>query len=203
MTPPSPPLEKLEIFGWPFDLKSTLNSGQVFHWTPWQDGFVGLIENEPVYLAQPEKDTLLCSTGFAEKARRYLGLDHPILQISVTYPTMDIVLNHAISYCPGLRLIRQPKWECLATFITSSLKQVPHIRRISLTLREKFGRRVEAPGLPALFTYPSPKSLAEAGEAALRECGLGSAEQTREWIEAFSEILVCPPEVELLRVDGA
>jgi hypothetical protein len=36
-----------------------------------------------------------------------------------------------------------------------------------------------------------------------RECGLGSAEKTREWIEDFSEILVCPPEVELLRVDGA
>jgi hypothetical protein len=35
-----------------------------------------------------------------------------------------------------------------------------------------------------------------------RECGLGSAEETREWIEDFSEILVCPPEVELLRVDG-
>lgn len=33
-----------------------------------------------------------------------------------------------------------------------------------------------------------------------RECGLGSTEQTREWIEDFSEILVCPPEVELLRV---
>lgn len=36
-----------------------------------------------------------------------------------------------------------------------------------------------------------------------RECGLGSAEKTREWIEDFSEILVCPPEVKLLRVDGA
>lgn len=36
---------------------------------------------------------------------------------------------------------------------------------------------------------------------AFRESGLGSAEGTREWIEEFSEILVCPPEVELLRID--
>jgi hypothetical protein len=34
-----------------------------------------------------------------------------------------------------------------------------------------------------------------------RECGFGSAEETRDWMEDFSEILVCPPEVELLRID--
>lgn len=38
---------------------------------------------------------------------------------------------------------------------------------------------------------------------AFRESGLGSAQGTREWIEEFSEILACPPEVELFRIDGA
>lgn len=45
------------------------------------------------------------------------------------------------------------------------------------------------------------------GEAALQfEVELAQLDQLesfREWIEDFSEILVCPPEVELLRVDGA
>jgi hypothetical protein len=36
-----------------------------------------------------------------------------------------------------------------------------------------------------------------------RERGMGSDEQTGDWMHAFSEILICPPEVELLRVDEA
>ena len=34
-----------------------------------------------------------------------------------------------------------------------------------------------------------------------RERGLGSSRETGDWMHAFSEILTCPPEVELLRVE--
>ncbi|HWI14166.1 MAG TPA: hypothetical protein VNT02_07925 [Burkholderiales bacterium] len=34
-----------------------------------------------------------------------------------------------------------------------------------------------------------------------RERGVQSDEETARWMHAFSEILVCPPEVELLRVE--
>jgi N-glycosylase/DNA lyase len=108
-----------------------------------------------------------------ERAWRYLGLDHDLKAITATFPAGDAVLERAMAWCPGLRLLRQPYWECLATFITSSLKQVPHIRRISLTLRERFGQPVVSPGLPVQHTYPDPEALAAAGETALRECGLG------------------------------
>ena len=195
-----PSVERLELSGWPFDLAASLNSGQVFHWTPWMNGFAGTIGDEAVYLEQPDSESLLVSTGFTEKAGRYLGLDHPILQISRTFPAMDIMLNRAISYCRGIRLLRQPSWECLATFITSSLKQVPHIRQISLRLRERFGRRVDAPGLPPVYTYPAPETLAEAGETALRECGLGyraaflhrAAEDVASGVFRMSEISSLP-----------
>jgi hypothetical protein len=36
---------------------------------------------------------------------------------------------------------------------------------------------------------------------AFRDHGMGSNEATGDWMEAFSEILTCPPEVQLLRVD--
>ncbi len=81
-------------------------------------------------------------------------------------------MNAARDFCRGLRIIRQPKWECLATFICSSMKQVAHIRQISLTLRKRFGepRRV---GNHVVYTFPSPQRIAEASESALRECALG------------------------------
>ena len=35
-----------------------------------------------------------------------------------------------------------------------------------------------------------------------RKSAVGSAEETGNWMHAFSEILVAPPEVEILRLDG-
>lgn len=167
------PVENISLPEWPFDLAATLGSGQVFHWHEWEDGFAGVIGAQPVFLAQPDPRTLLCSAGMADTALRYLGLQDDMDQIAATFPANDAVLRRAILWCPGLRLLHQPHWECLATFITSSLKQVPHIRRISLTLRERFGEPVTAQGLPLQYAYPTPASLAAAGESALRECGLG------------------------------
>jgi N-glycosylase/DNA lyase len=171
---PSPAgLSVIALPPWPFDLAATLNSGQVFHWQEWNGGFVGLIGDQPILLQQPDARTLLCPGGKEKAAMQYLGLDHDLTTISSAFPANDLALARALAWCPGLRLIRQPKWECLATFITSSLKQVAHIRQMSLALRRRFGTPVIARGLPIQYSYPTAEAIAAAGEPALRECGLG------------------------------
>lgn len=165
--------DSIPLDGWPFSLEATLESGQVFHWHRHGEGWAGLIGSEPVWIAQPAAGHLICTAGRGELVRSYLGLDHDLTAITAGFPAGDAPLAAAMGWCPGLRIIRQPEWECLATFITSSLKQVPHIRKISLTLRSRFGQAVPAPGLPDQWAYPTPGALAAAGEAALRECGLG------------------------------
>src|SRR5207237_2708456 len=70
----------------------------------------------------------------------YFALDHPLDEICATFPK-DAAMGTARNFCRGLRIIRQPKWECLATFICSSMKQVAHIRQISHALRKRFGDR--------------------------------------------------------------
>ena len=157
-----------------FDLAATLDSGQVFHWHRVGTVFWGTIGTTAVTVQQPDSNTLLLSEGSADLVKRYLGLDHDLAAIRRTLPKRDKPLQQALKFAPGLRIMHQPKWECLATFITSSLKQVPHIRKISLTLRERYGEAVAAePGAPAMRAYPTPQALSQAGEKALRECGLG------------------------------
>jgi N-glycosylase/DNA lyase len=78
----------------------------------------------------------------------------------------------AADFCRGLRIIRQPKWECLATFICSSMKQVAHIRQISLALRQRFGTKSMIYGTH-VYAFPPAQRLARASEAELRECALG------------------------------
>ncbi|MFZ4780417.1 MAG: DNA glycosylase, partial [Terrimicrobiaceae bacterium] len=153
--------------GAPISLDLTLQSGQVFHWDKQADGsWTGLIGDTPVRVSEGN-GFLHIPKGAESLARNYFSLDHPLEEIYAAFPT-DPMSVEALSLCRGLRIIRQPRWECLATFITSSMKQVAHIRSMSLALRKAFGRPTEHG-----YTYPSPASLAASNEQSLRACGLG------------------------------
>ena len=152
------------------DLGKSLNSGQVFHWTQHGTGFVGAIDQEPCYLEQ-SGNQLLSSKGLTAQVRYYLALDHQMDEIHSTFPN-DATLDAAVRYAAGIRILRQPVWECLATFLTSALKQVAHIRSISLLIRERYGRRLEVAGT-SIFSYPGPEVVAGLSLDALRACQLG------------------------------
>src|SRR5213080_5562485 len=159
----------------------TLDSGQVFHWEKAGAGFVGAIGDLAVYLEQ-QKDILKASSsalrldGFKPSSLQrvvshYFALDHQLAEICASFPD-DPAMNAAKQFCRGLRIIRQPKWECLATFICSSMKQVAHIRQISLALRRRLGERRKV-GDHAVYTFPPAQRIARATENDLRECALG------------------------------
>ena len=162
-----------------FDLEKTLDSGQVFHWQKVGDGFVGAIGDLPVYVEQRGEFLKVRDGEAASSPRRslpgivarYFALDHPLAEICDSFPK-DPVMNAARNFCHGLRIIRQPKWECLATFICSSMKQVAHIRQISLALRKRFGEQRKIDD-QLVYTFASPWRLAQASEKELLDCKLG------------------------------
>ncbi len=159
-----------EIAAPEFDLAKTLDSGQVFHWEAFGSGFVGTIGEQAVYVEQ-RRDSLLVTRGKGAAVRHYFALDHPLDAICAAFPG-DAAMCAARDYCRGLRIIRQPEWECLASFITSSMKQVAHIRQMSRALRTRFGEAQRLSGLE-LFSFPSAARLAQTTEQDLRACGLG------------------------------
>src|SRR5947208_245308 len=183
----------LEIRAHDFDLRMTLNSGQVFHWEKVGAGFCGVIGDRAAYVeqrdntlrAKVEDGVVRCrrdkrpgtmarsptAARPAQLVQNYFALDHPLEEICESFPP-DALMNSARAFCSGLRIIRQPKWECLATFICSSMKQVAHIRQISRALRQRFGQRKQICG-GEVFSFPSPDALARTTERELRKCGLG------------------------------
>jgi N-glycosylase/DNA lyase len=153
-----------------FDLEKTLNCGQVFHWEKSGEGFVGAVADKAVYVEQ-RGDQLHFAGVTAKVFARYFSLDHPLAEICQAFPR-DPAMTAARDFCDGLRIIRQPRWECLATFICSSMKQVAHIRQISLALRRRFGGEESIRGI-RVGTFPSAAKLAQTTERGLRECALG------------------------------
>jgi N-glycosylase/DNA lyase len=150
-----------------FDLATTIRSGQVFHWLPQGAGYTGTIGDTPAYVEQ--RGSQLATGADPALVARYFALDHPLPEIYRSFPA-DPAMAAALEYCRGMRIIRQPAWECLATFITSSMKQVAHIAQISHTLRTRYGLPL-ADG--RTFTYPTPARIASLREQDLRACALG------------------------------
>jgi N-glycosylase/DNA lyase len=159
-----------------YDLATTITSGQVFRWQSHEQCWVGVIGTHWVHL-RSELDSITAQTAVPvadwDWLARYLQLHVDIREVARKFPD-DEPMRAAVAACQGLRLLRQDPWECLASFILSSTKQIVQIRQIITLLCERYGKPLAVvPGWPRASAFPSPASLASATEADLRACKMG------------------------------
>jgi N-glycosylase/DNA lyase len=159
-----------------YDLAATLESGQAFRWKWLDGGWNSVIGNRWVRL---RADEFSITAEAAEPISdwnwftHYFQIDLDLSAVVATFPD-DLPIRAAVSACRGLRLLRQDPWECLASFILSSTKQIVQIRQIVSLLCERFGEPIPAaPQYAPAFAFPSPARLARATEAELRACKMG------------------------------
>jgi N-glycosylase/DNA lyase len=160
-----------------YDLAATLTSGQAFRWQCADDGWEGVVGRHWVRLKQ-EPDGITAQTAAAVRDWRWL--EHhlqsqvPLAEVLAQFPADDPHLQLAVQSCRGLRLLRQDPWECLASFILSSTKQIVQIRQIVAQLCERFGQPVAVPpGHAPAWAFPSASELGRCAEADLRACRMG------------------------------
>ena len=157
-----------------YDLDATFNSGQAFRWQRQHDAWIGVIGRHWVRLAKtPSQLTASCAvpTDDWDWLIKYLQLDVDLDAVLSSFPG-DEPLRAAIGACRGLRLLRQDPWECLASFILSSTKQIVQIQQIVALLCERFGDPIPTLSGSA-FAFPAPQRLAQCSETELRGCKMG------------------------------
>ena len=200
-----------------YDLTATLSSGQVFNWEQTEDGWCGVVSGRWLRLTQ-------ISTGIQVQAaepqsdwtwlKTFLQTDIKLAETLATFPADDKHLQAAVQACPGLRLLRQDPWECLASFILSSTKQIVQIRQIVRLLCERYGEPVATtiPGSLA-YVFPTAEKIASLSEAELRACKMGFRAPYL-WsaarrivageidLRAITKLNITEAQTELLRFDG-
>jgi N-glycosylase/DNA lyase len=159
-----------------YDLGATLNSGQAFRWKCQERGWEGVIGRRWLCLRSDGFSITAEATGPAGDWKwltDYLQTDLDLGAVLGTFPD-DEPMRAAVNSCRGLRLLRQEPWECLASFILSSTKQIVQIRQIVALLCERFGEPIPAgPQCGAAHSFPGPERLACATESELRGCKMG------------------------------
>lgn len=160
-----------------YALAETLASGQAFRWRFLEGGWESVIDGRWVRLVA-EAGGIRASQFTAESSsgwrwlEDYLQVALDFEQVIATFP-QDEHLRKAVASCRGLRLLRQNHWECLASFILSSTKQIVQIQQIVALVCERFGSPVAAPDDHAVFSFPSVQRIASLSEADLRCCKMG------------------------------
>ena len=154
-----------------YDLAATLASGQAFRWYPDADGaWQGVIGRNHLRLRQKqnaiEVQPLTAHPNWPE-VEHYLQTNVDVDAITATFPN-DPPMRAAVNACPGLRLLRQDPWGCLASFILSSTKQIVQIQQIVKAVCECYGDPING-----AFTFPSASKVASLTEAQLRSCKMG------------------------------
>jgi N-glycosylase/DNA lyase len=161
-----------------YDLAATLDSGQVFRWRQDENSWTGVVGNNFARLTQTDGGIVAETSAPIEHLdwlRDFLQVKIDLDAVLKTFPH-DEPMNRAVASCRGLRLLRQEPWECLASFILSSTKQIVQIRQIVSLLCERFGERLAPQPLIStelVYSFPSPEKIASLTEAELRACKMG------------------------------
>ena len=172
----------------PLDLPASLDEGQAFGWTA-PDGendgwWIGTVYGHAVRIRQVHSnddgagllevsahDPDLPNDTAANMVVRYLRLDDDHSRVRHALST-DAVLGEIMARWPGLTLLRQEPWECLASFIISAQCHLPRIKRNMQNLAEACEVSGTAWG-QTVYRVPDPAVVARLGEIELRRIGLG------------------------------
>lgn len=154
----------------PFSLHHTLNCGQVFRWDFREGWWHGIVGDRALKIRQ-EGDTLTWKGADEEFIRAYFQLDLDLPKITGSFDR-DPFIHAAIGRCRGLRLIRQPQWECTISYICATNSNIPMIRKRIELLARALGNKFTFEGKP-YFGFPSPDAIAGCCNATLTECKMG------------------------------
>jgi N-glycosylase/DNA lyase len=159
------------------NLDATLFGGQAFRWRREEGAAVGLVGDRPVRVRLASEGLEVDALdgredGLAQAAARYFdaGRDYGAAERRLL---RDARLREAAPGAAGVRILRQPAFETLVSFVVSANNNIPRISRAVESLARMAGREVAATAGP-FFAFPEPAALAALSvEELRRDANLG------------------------------
>lgn len=189
------------------DLTSTLESGQTFLWnsknSPMFDGSSGKVyrtcryyqkEVVGIEIKQTESDEILVrsnSDSGIKIASTVLGKNqYDITKIQSEIKSRDTddgVMEEAINRYSGLRLVKEPLFETLISFICSTQMRIERIHTMVNNIKKMFGYSITTPDKDTMYAFPTPKQLSKCTEGDLLDLKLGyRADYVKETVDDFN-----------------
>lgn len=162
-----------------FNLKQTLECGQVFRYEKISDNSYTLIaKNKRIRLRQKPESTTLRIYGsnqaeYQEFWKDYLDIETDYEYIINQISRDDSYMQEAIEYGRGIRILKQDTWEMIISFIISQTKAIPQIQQCIKNLCEAFGEKITQADGEIYYGFPTAAQLSKATDEELRACKVG------------------------------
>jgi N-glycosylase/DNA lyase len=154
-----------------FDLKQTFECGQCFRWNKCMDGSYLGIAGDYVIKASYKDGGIQIECDDDGFAADYFDLTRDYGKI-INAIKGDGIIKKAAAAGKGIRLLKQPPWETLVSFIISANNNIPRIKKIIELLCRNFGEPISYNGC-IYYKFPSAKALSGVGlgELSSVRCG--------------------------------
>ena len=152
-----------------FDLNTTLDCGQTFSWSREGEGYVNADIGQVVYIEQRDDRLYYATSSGHVNLRELLRLNDPIDEINAEL-LKDDFMRESIEYSQGLRIISDPFYTCLVSFLLSSWSNIPRIRKHMRDIREIYGPKYDFRG-KVYHGMPAPEILGRVSVKELKQLG--------------------------------
>ena len=164
----------------PISLDPTLGCGQAHRWIKDGDSWKGVLRRYEVTLTQTLDGFNVSGCDDRALVEGYFRADDDLNAIIESISRRDPQVASLASRCPGLRILRQDRWECLATYMLATNVNVKRIAKMVENVCNTFGTRIRERSV-----FPAPKQILDKQEL-LPSCRLGFRE--KRFLEACARV---------------
>jgi len=158
-----------------FDPVHMLECGQCFRWNRQNDGsYTGVAFGRAINISFQRGRLVISNTTLDDFKKVWfeyfdLGRDYAEIKKAVC---RDEIMEKAIEFGSGIRLLKQDIWEVLISFIISANNMIPRIMKTIEAISGLFGDEIRLDNRTH-YSFPGADRLSESGLERLNLCGGG------------------------------
>ncbi|MCL2031663.1 MAG: hypothetical protein FWG96_00050 [Methanomassiliicoccaceae archaeon] len=152
-------------------LDPTLGCGQAHRWRKTGDSWNGVIGEEVIRLTESAGGFEAEGCSDKNVLLGYFRSCDDLSQIIREISNADPYVASLSSSCPGMRILKQEPWECLATYVLATNVNVKRIAKMVESVCDTFGR-----DLGERRAFPAPKQILDKKDE-IPACRLGYREE--------------------------
>jgi len=155
-----------------FHIGQILECGQCFRFTELSDMHYALIAfGRVLHIRQLAnavefyyEGNTLTTDEFNDIWLPYFDLERDYSAIIAKITAGDTVMQKAVNFASGIRILRQDPWEMLISFIISANNRIPQIKQVIKNISEAYGTQIDLLN----YTFPTIEQLLPASQERLR-----------------------------------
>ena len=158
------------------NLKDTITCGQIFRYIEEEDNSYTIILPDRVVNIYQDGNTLIVKSNIEDNLENvikdYLDLNRDYEKLNNEIIVLDPELDIIIRECIGFKIINQPKFETIISYILSSNNRVPQIAKALNNISEKYGKKVVFED-KEYYLFPTLDEIKNCTKEELRELKTG------------------------------